>query len=76
MCYVIYSGYNVDSFCLKYVYFMCSVFVDECKYEPYPGDPTKYWIHGNDMTIEECGETMMFFNVENLCNCVPVDGGV
>ena len=51
------------------------LFVVDCVYEPYPDDASKYWIPEDEATIRQCGETMIFFNVDNLCHCLPVTGG-
>ncbi|KAI0236841.1 hypothetical protein LSAT2_012610 [Lamellibrachia satsuma] len=42
-----------------------------CSYQPYPGDPTKFWISGDPLTIRYCIEGMKFVNMGDLCDCLP-----
>ncbi|KAI0236833.1 hypothetical protein LSAT2_012602 [Lamellibrachia satsuma] len=42
-----------------------------CPYEPYPTDPSKFWISGDPLTISNCLQGMEFVNTGDLCDCLP-----
>ncbi|KAI0208075.1 hypothetical protein LSAT2_007248 [Lamellibrachia satsuma] len=42
-----------------------------CPYEPYPGDPSKFWVSGDPLTVSVCLQGMEFVNMGDLCDCLP-----
>ena len=50
-------------------------FTAGCPYEPYPGNPSKFWIAGDILTISICAEGMEFDNEDNHCDCMTVGPG-